>query len=113
MRKSLLSGMMLILLSANLFASGFQINENGARAMGMANAFTGLANDASAVFFNPAGMTQLKGTNFSDINTPEASYWGIKLPFVVYIASLNPDKLNRSKLKFELFVKLFKEYDEL
>ncbi|HPN37123.1 MAG TPA: outer membrane protein transport protein [Melioribacteraceae bacterium] len=65
MRKSLLSGMMLILLSANLFASGFQINENGARAMGMANAFTGLANDASAVFFNPAGMTQLKGTNFS------------------------------------------------
>jgi len=65
MRKRLLSVIMLLSLAANLFASGFQINENGARAMGMANAYTGLANDVSAVFFNPAGMTQLKGTQFS------------------------------------------------
>ncbi len=46
------------------FAGGFQINENGARAMALAGAFTGLANDPSAIYFNPAGIVQLKGTKF-------------------------------------------------
>lgn len=48
-----------------VFGSGFQINENGARAMGMSGAFVGLANDPSAVYFNPAGITQLAGARFS------------------------------------------------
>jgi long-chain fatty acid transport protein len=51
-----------VLLSNNMYPSGFQINENGARAMAMAGAFTGLANDPSAIYFNPAGITQLDGT---------------------------------------------------
>ncbi len=46
------------------FAGGFQINENGAKGMAMAGAFTGLANDPSAVYYNPGGLTQLTGTNF-------------------------------------------------
>ncbi|MDX8395914.1 MAG: OmpP1/FadL family transporter [Mariprofundaceae bacterium] len=44
------------------FAGGFQIPEQGAKAMGMANAFTAIADDASAVWFNPAGMAFAKGT---------------------------------------------------
>lgn len=32
-----------------------------ARAAAMGNAYTGLANDASAVFFNPAGLVQISG----------------------------------------------------
>lgn len=52
-----------ILYTGTISAGGFQINEHGARAMAMAGAFTGLANDPSAVFFNPAGITQLTGTN--------------------------------------------------
>lgn len=52
-------------LFANVaYGSGFQLNEHGARAMAMAGAFTGLANDPSAIYFNPAGITQLKGTQF-------------------------------------------------
>jgi long-chain fatty acid transport protein len=38
------------------FPSGFQINTQGARAMGMGLAFTAVANDPSAIFFNPAGL---------------------------------------------------------
>ena len=37
--------------------SGFQIMTQGARAMGMGLAFSAVADDASAVFYNPAGLT--------------------------------------------------------
>lgn len=65
MRKTVSTVLMLLLVSVSVFASGFQINEHGARGLGMGGAFTGLANDASAVYFNPAGITQLRGTHFS------------------------------------------------
>ena len=70
----------IVISSATLFAGGFQINEHGARAMAMAGAFTGLANDASAVYFNAAGITQLKGTHISAGTTlilPLAKFTGI------------------------------------
>jgi len=51
-------------LCGSILASGFAINEQGARAMAQAMAFAARANDASAVFFNPAGITQLEGTHF-------------------------------------------------
>jgi long-chain fatty acid transport protein len=43
-------------------AGGFAFNENGAAATGKAAAFVGEANDPSAIFYNPAGITQLPGT---------------------------------------------------
>ena len=55
----------MFLFIAVTFGSGFQINEHGARAMGFAGAFTAIANDPSAIYFNPAGLVQLKGTHFS------------------------------------------------
>jgi len=36
-----------------------------ARAAGMGDAFTAIANDVTAIFYNPAGLTQLTGTDFS------------------------------------------------
>ncbi len=44
------------LMAAPALPSGFQINSQGARAMGMGLAFTAVANDPSAIFFNPAGL---------------------------------------------------------
>jgi len=46
-------------------AAGFKINEQGAKAMGMANAFVAQADDPSALFYNPAGIAFLKGTQVS------------------------------------------------
>ena len=46
------------------FAGGFQINEHSARATGLGGAFTGIADDPSAIYFNGAGITQLNGTAF-------------------------------------------------
>lgn len=43
-------------------ASGYMIPEQGARAMGMGNAFSAIADDASANWFNPAGLS-FQGNN--------------------------------------------------
>jgi len=41
----------------NVNAGGFQLNEHGAKPMGMGGAFTAIANDASAIYWNGAGLT--------------------------------------------------------
>lgn len=46
-------------------AGGFANQVVGTRAMGMANAFSAVADDSSSVFFNPAGLAGLDGTNFT------------------------------------------------
>ena len=63
-----------------IMAGGFQINEHGARAMGLGGAFTAIANDASAIYWNNAGMTQLSGTNFmlgTALIAPNAEFRGV------------------------------------
>ena len=42
-------------------AAGFKINEQGAKAMAMANAFVAQADDPTALYYNPAGIA-LKGS---------------------------------------------------
>ena len=42
-------------------AGGFQLNLQGIKAIGMGGAFTGIASDASTVFFNPGGMSNFNG----------------------------------------------------
>lgn len=90
------------------FGSGFQINESGAKAMAMAGAFAGVANDASAVHFNPAGITQLEGTNISagvsliipsfKYTSPEGNEYEIDqkvfTPFNIYVTHQFSDKFS-------------------
>lgn len=49
-------------MSEQLFGSGFQLNEHGARAMAQGGAFAARAGDPSTIFFNPAGVSWLRGT---------------------------------------------------
>ena len=53
----------LLFTASTSFAAGFRLLESGAKAMGMGFAFTAQADDPSAIYFNPAGLTQLKGQN--------------------------------------------------
>lgn len=55
----------LILTQIPLLANGLNLNGQGSKAIAMGGAFIGQADDFSAVFWNPAGLTQMKKTNFS------------------------------------------------
>jgi len=69
-----------LVVSTQVFASGFQINEHGARGMSMAGAFTALALDGSALFYNPAGLSQLPGTQImlgTTLISPSATFRGV------------------------------------
>lgn len=62
----LLPALIIGLLAGNAWASGFQLLEQ--TASGLGNAYAGsaaVAENASTIFYNPAGMTQLKDREFS------------------------------------------------
>ncbi len=51
--------------STDSFAAGFRLPDQDAAAMSMGGAFVGEADNPSAVWYNPAGITQLDGTRMS------------------------------------------------
>ena len=64
-------------------AAGFQINEHAAAATGRAGAVFATVNDATSVFYNPAGLTGTSGTVFQAgvaLIMPSGTYTGTGLP---------------------------------
>jgi long-chain fatty acid transport protein len=60
----------LFILPALALGSGYGLNELGTKALGMGGAFVAQADDPTAVYFNPAGIVQLEGTQVSvGVNT--------------------------------------------
>ncbi len=55
-RRSALIALVLLSAAPGARGSSFSIFENGARAAGMGGAFVAIANDGSAIFYNPAGI---------------------------------------------------------
>lgn len=53
----------LVFTSADLTAAGFRLPNQSAFATARGNAFTATANNASAVYYNPAGLSYLDGEN--------------------------------------------------
>jgi len=58
LKKIFITGLVVCFLSIGLSAGGWNNTLMGIRAIAMGAAFTGIADDASAVFYNPAGMVQ-------------------------------------------------------
>lgn len=66
-----------LLLISLASANGLNLNGLGARAVAMGGAFVGLADDYSAVFWNPAGIAQFSQTTMGmtgDLIMPSSSY---------------------------------------
>ena len=75
--KVLLFSTVTLLFSFSLFSNGLNLNSIGSRASSMGTAFIGLSDDFSAVFFNPAGLTQMENASLTLFGTdliPTASY---------------------------------------
>lgn len=68
---------LMLAMSLGLYSNGLNLNGNGSKAIAMGGAFVGLADDYSAVFWNPAGLTQMKETQLSVFGTdiiPKGTY---------------------------------------
>ena len=85
----------------------------GARSLGMGNAFTGIANDYSAIYWNPAGLAQLEHGEFSFglshlITGDESSFFGNVKNYTNSSTSVNafgltvPVETRRGSLVFAL-----------
>jgi len=63
-------------LTTSIFANGLSLNSIGARALGMGGAFIGLANDGTALYWNPAGLAGQKSSLllFATDIIPSGSY---------------------------------------
>jgi len=57
-----LFSLLVVLVATPAFGASFALSENGARAQGMAGAYVGQADDASAVWYNPAGLVRTPKT---------------------------------------------------
>lgn len=70
----------LFLISTTMvFGGGFQLNEHGTRAMAQGGAFAARAYDASAIYFNPAGLGfQKHGSVYvgTTLIMPQANFYG-------------------------------------
>jgi hypothetical protein len=96
------------LISTSAFAQrgqNFTITGNGARAVAMGNAFTALADDATAISWNPAGLSQLQkmeasvygryGLQTIDLeNVDVESESQFQLNFVSFVLPLNMESMN-------------------
>jgi len=60
---SVFFGLCLVFLSGSVLASGFVFDGIGTRARGMGGAFRAVADDWSAVYYNPAGLNLLESSN--------------------------------------------------
>jgi len=68
-------------MAARSFGGAFEVLQQSARASGQAEAFAAQADDASAIWYNPAGLTQLEGTNVSAggyIVLPDEHFKGVE-----------------------------------
>lgn len=59
-----LASTLVLCLAVTAQASGFYFGDNGAKAMTQGGAFTAQADDLTAMQYNPAGLTQLRGFSF-------------------------------------------------
>src|SRR6266850_7985010 len=72
------SGLLLVLFwgvsAFKIFANGFGLPDQDAFATARGEAFVATADNPSAIYYNPAGISQLKGGNF------RGGIYGIYLP---------------------------------
>ena len=67
MKKVLFVGLLVVIFSVTsctyVFAGGLSTSGQGSRPVSMGGAFTAVADDGACIYYNPAGMSQIEGTD--------------------------------------------------
>jgi long-chain fatty acid transport protein len=80
----------LLILTGEPYAGGFALSGIGSKAIGMGGAFRGLADDWTAAYWNPAGLTQLEESQLTGMlvflsprpeYTPDIQYGGLNVGY--------------------------------
>ena len=95
-----------VLVAGSAFGLGLRVPNQDATAIGRGNAFVATADNPSAIYYNPAGITQLKGQNvqvgslfylgiYADYDSPSGKHYDnnpsvLALPSLQY--TLTPDE---------------------
>jgi len=58
--KQFITVVLMLMMSVAVLANGLSLNSIGTRALGMGGAYVGLANDPTAIYWNPAGLAGQK-----------------------------------------------------
>lgn len=81
-KTTLISFALIFAISTSAFANGLSLNSIGTKALGMGGAFVGLANDGTAIHWNPAGLA-------GQASSLSISYTGI-MPSATYKMDYTP-----------------------
>ena len=81
---------------ASAHAAGFSLFEQSARALGMAGATTARSDDASSMFFNPAGLANLEGR--SVLLSPNLIFYQVEFSGVAPSPGFGVEEETESKL---------------
>ena len=95
-------GLGVLLGSSSVYAAGFQVNEQSAVNTGRASSVTATVKDPSAVWHNPAGLTNTEGTEFQigvNMIRPHGRYRGAGSP------ATNPSYPNEVSAETDLALK--------
>jgi long-chain fatty acid transport protein len=82
--KLILAAGVVLLAPALVFGNGFALFEHGARGVAMGGAFCAIADDATANYYNPAGLAFLDGTQVATgayLITETANFKGMNYPY--------------------------------
>jgi len=102
-----LTVLLAILFSSSVFAAGVGLTGIGARATALAGAYRGIANDWSAMYWNPAGLTQINGFQFGtsfEVIMPTATFTPAKWSYIappLYVGNPDTVETNFSNMKTE------------
>ena len=87
-------------VSAETYTADFLTFGTGARPLGMGNAFTAIADEASTTYYNPAGIAQLTHHEFNFMHATLADLASYNVASFIYSLKDNKPKEHANKMTF-------------